>query len=233
MSSKTPLEYSFRIHRVRFTALLGLLVLVLIANHTMLQIFHYRWQRGHWLIRNLFDVDAEDSIPTWCSTALLLLSAALLFLIASVKTREADGFARHWSFLAFGFLLLSLDEVAGLHESLNTVLDFSWTIPGAVVVAVIGLLFVRFLWHLPRRTCAGFLVAGGIFVTGAVGVEHSADWYLEAHSMNSLGYNLLTGLEEGLEMFGVVVFIGELLHYIERGPVATIPIIVEETHEAS
>jgi hypothetical protein len=207
-------EYLIQIPRIGFTRLLALLVLILVANHVMLQAFHYYSEKGHWLVRALFDVDREDSLPTWCATVLLLLAAFLLYLIASAKSRVADRFLRHWWLLACGFLLLSIDEVAGLHESLNTVSEISWTKPAAVLLAVVGLIYLPFLWHLPRRTSIGFVVAGAIFCGGAVGVEHATDWYLELYSDDSFGYNLLTGVEEGLEMLGVVMFIGELLRYM-------------------
>ena len=42
-------------------------------------------------------------------------------------------------------------------------------------------------------------------------VEHLADYYIEAYTMKNFGYNMLTVLEESLEMIGVVLFIRALL----------------------
>jgi len=52
-------------------------------------------------------------------------------------------------------------------------------------------------------------VAGVIYASGAIGIErYSGD------DVNTLGYNMLTALEEGLEMFGVILVIYTLLDFI-------------------
>lgn len=191
-----------------------LVIGVLLVNHVMLQGFHYALDAGHWLVRDLFDVDVEESFPTWFSSALLLSCAAALHVIASTAMGERKRFGWHWRLLSLGFLALSVDEVAGVHESLNTATEFSWTIPGAIVVACVGAAYINFLRNLPPKTCFGFLLAGSLFVGGAVMVEHATDWYLEHHEIDSLGYNLLTALEEGMEMLGALVFLNTLLAYL-------------------
>ena len=144
------------------------------------------------------------------------------------KSSQGDRFARHWFGLSAAFLALSIDEVAGVHEAINTVIDIPWTIPAAVVVAIIGMLYLPFLWHLPPATRRQTLLAGTLFVGGAVGVEHATDWFLANRTMDSLEYNLLTAAEEGLEMIGVVVFIHALLGYMGSGDTAGIEIASEE-----
>ena len=57
-----------------------------------------------------------------------------------------------WYLLSVGSLLLSIDEIAGIHETLNSIDmmgDMSWTIPGAIVAGLAGLYFVPFLLNLP------------------------------------------------------------------------------------
>jgi len=225
---KDTFPYAIRIDRARFSALLVLVVLVLLANHVILQVLHYQWHLGHWVLRDLFDVDEEENFPTWFSAAVLLLCASLLYAIAAKKTRELDRFSRHWLFLSMAFVVMSVDEVAGIHEALNTVTDAPWTIPGAMIVTLAALFYVRFLTHLPVRTRVAFVLAGAMFVGGAVGVEHATDWYLESHDFDSLGYNLLTAVEEGMEMFGIALFIDALLGYMEAGKAAQVELVVEQ-----
>lgn len=216
-STLDSLPYTIQIPRARVTSFLVLVVLVLLTNHVMLQFFHYQWEAGHWVLRDLFDVDIEENFPTCYSAFALLCSAGLLYAVACRKARENDRFTRHWFGLMLGFLAMSVDEIAGMHEALNTVTDFPWTIPAACVLLVVAALYVKFLLHLPLPTRVGFLLSGMLFAGGAVGVEHATDWYLENHSMDTLGYNLLTALEEGLEMFGVILFINILLGYMDPG----------------
>ncbi len=225
------LPYTIQIPRARVTGFLVLVVLVLLINHVMLQVFHYQWDAGHWVLRDLFDVDEEENFPTCYSAFALLVAAGLLYAIACRKAREQDRFTRHWFVLGLGFLALSVDEVAGMHEALNTVTDFPWTIPAAFAVAVVAILYLKFLLHLPLPTRIGFLLAGMLFAGGAIGVEHASDWYLENHSMDTLGYNLLTALEEGLEMFGVVLFINSLLGYMDtKNP--SVSLVIEDNSES-
>jgi hypothetical protein len=53
------------------------------------------------------------------------------------------------------------------------------------------------------------VVAGIIYACGAIGVERYS-----GTDINSLGYNMLTGLEEGLEMSAVIFIIYALLDFI-------------------
>ena len=89
----------------------------------------------------LFRVDGETNIPTWYSSSLLLLCALVLAVIGKMKLQGYDRYALHWVLLSGGFVYLSLDEAAVLHEMLNKpavalispagLLAFPWVIPGA------------------------------------------------------------------------------------------------------
>ena len=165
-------------------------------------------------MRQIFDVDEEDTIPTWYSANALLLTSGLLYLISQRKKIDQDPWYRYWYGLTIGFVFLSLDEIAGFHETVNGLVDFSWTLPGSIIVLIVGLLYIRFLWHLPTKTRIHFIVAGAIFVGGAVGVEKYTDWYEDEELLNTLAYNLWTAVEEGMEMGSIVLFIHALLQYM-------------------
>jgi hypothetical protein len=47
----------------------------LITVHVVLTVIHYEISELPWLVRELFDVDEEESIPTWFSSAILLLAS--------------------------------------------------------------------------------------------------------------------------------------------------------------
>jgi hypothetical protein len=172
-----------------------------------------------WLYISFFDLDEEESLGTWFS-ALILFAAGQLTLLQSRLTRSLDGgWSLWWLLLAIGFHLLSLDEVAGFHEFVNTVVDFThWTTFGAILVLVIAAAYLPFLWALPPRIRWLFVIAGAIYVGGAVGVEWGTLWHEENDQLDTLGYNLWNALEEGMEMAGISLFIRTLLlHMAESG----------------
>ncbi len=218
----------YRLHLSSRTLPLTLLAgaLLLLACHAGLALYNYRVEPVSWLLRQLFDVDQENNLPTWYSAFLLLLASALLWLTARKKKADGDGWSGQWLVLAVGFLLMSLDEVAGVHESINSVIEMTWAIPGAFMAGVIGLPFVPFLLDLPRRTALGFALAGAIYLGGAVGIELIGNSLHVQNLRDTLQYNLVTLAEEALEMLGVVFFIQVLLRYL-RGSAGHIDASVE------
>ena len=99
----------------------------------------------------------------------------------------------YWFAIAAGFLILAIDEVAGLHESLNSAIVPSWALFGGVLVAVVALAFIPFLLSLQRRLALMFVVAGVIYVAGAIIVELLG----EELDADSIAYVLAVALEEG------------------------------------
>ncbi len=100
-------------------------------------------------------------------------------------------------FLSFTFLYLSLDELISIHEQLTMplragldlhgVFFLSWVIPAIIVVAVFTLIYIKFLWRLPVQTRWLFIVAGIIYVGGAVGIEMLDGKYLELYEDQIFG----------------------------------------------
>jgi len=189
---------------------------LLLVIHIWLTFHHYLVSDIPWVIRQLFDVDEENNIPTWFSSANLMLTGAMTLLLAAGKWQQRDRWRLHWMLLGSGFLLLSLDEMAGLHESLNVVTEASWAIYALPLVLVLILVFLRFLNHLPGRTASLFILSGVVFLGGAVGVELYTEPYLYNDALNTLAYNLWTPVEEGMEMYGVILFQYALLEYMAR-----------------
>ncbi len=198
------------------TLKLTMCIVVLSLLHTIVMVVHYQFAEIPWLIRSLFDLDEEQSFGTWFSIVLLLFAGGLLLLHAK-DLRESGGpmpFA--WQFLGLGFCFLSLDEMVGLHESLNTATDISWAVPGAVVAIGVGLAYLKFLTHLPKQIMFCFVAAGLLYVGGSVGVEYATEVYASEDELDTLEYNLTTVLEEAMEMSGVVLFIHGLLRHITQ-----------------
>jgi hypothetical protein len=93
-------------------------------------------------------------------------------------------------------------------------LYFAWQIVAAPLVILFGVIYWRFLFHLPPRTRNLFVLAALLYVGGALIVEGiSANrWYLDGGQ--SFEYLAIATIEECFEMLGAVVFIYTLLTYM-------------------
>jgi hypothetical protein len=175
-------------------------------------------------IVRLFHVAQEANIPTWFSSLLLLISASLLAIISKVKCASKDPYRRHWVFLAVVFLAMSLDETSKIHEisivplrayfNATGFFYYAWVIVGIPFVLLFGLLYVRFLLHLPSNTRWGFILSGIIYISGAIGMEMLGGYFVEKPVGQVNIYPFIITLEELLENFGVVLFIFSLTHYM-------------------
>ncbi|MCF7760672.1 MAG: hypothetical protein K9M98_09220 [Cephaloticoccus sp.] len=216
----SPESLSITISINRLVRMLWLTVGVLLGMHVLLNLVHYRFTELPWLVRQIFDVDEEDSFPTWYSASTLLLTAFVLWLKTSSARGPADAWRWHWRGLAVGFVFLSIDEIAGIHETLNSLIDYSWAIPGGIIATLVGLAYLPFLARLERSTAIQFIIGGGIFVGGAVGVELYTEPFQANDELNTLAYNLWNALEEGMEMGGVLIFLRALLLSMKTDPLA-------------
>jgi hypothetical protein len=173
---------------------------------------------------DLFNLNNENNLPTFFSALLLLVCSLLLFVIASFR-KSAGQPAGYWLGLALIFLFLSIDEDASIHEvlivPLRTMLEvsgpfyYAWVIPYGLVVLAIGVAYIPFLFRLPRDIRRLIVIAGSLYVSGALGVELIEGWYYAAHDeTEDLVYELLVTFEESLEMLGTIVFCYALLLFL-------------------
>ena len=193
---------------------LGWVIAVLSGLHILVMLIHYLVTDIPWLIVELFDLDEEQSFGTWFSVVILLFTGYVLLLYSASQSRQGDSGILAWRILGIGFCFLSIDEMVGLHETVNSVIEMSWAIPGGLIALAIGVIYIPFLMGLPRPTLFRFLIGGMLYVGGAVGVELATEPYAEADLLDTLEYNLTTVLEEAMEMSGVLVFLTGLLRHI-------------------
>jgi hypothetical protein len=114
-------------------------------------------------------------------------------------------------------LLLSMDEAATIHESGAQVLGKmglggDWVILGVVFAGVVGLFYVRFMLALPRAISALFVLAAGVLLGGALGVE-TIHLTVRPDDLASQG-GVLASAEEFLERTGVAIMIFAVLVYV-------------------
>lgn len=174
----------------------------------------------------LFDLNHEQNLPTWFSSMLLASCALLLALIAFAKRMVGDLWFRYWFGLSGIFVLLSLDEVASIHErfshqihnifELSPVFTNAWVLVAWPLLGLFLLLYIKFIWNLPRRSRWLFVLSGAVFVGGASGIEVLSGLTKYNYGTADLRFALMTTLEEALEMLGIVAFIYALIDYAGR-----------------
>jgi hypothetical protein len=94
----------------------------------------------------------------------------------------------------------------------------AWVIPYGIAMVIAGIIFIPFLIRLPRKTMILLVIAGAIYVSGAVGVEMIQGDYEEIHGTQNIIYSVSVVIEESMEMFGIALFIFALLKYISLTP---------------
>jgi len=206
-------------------------LLLIVATLTMLSIIGQSAKHhfGHPELKGFvpaFYVDYESNVPTWYSSCALLISAAALAGIATIKTAGAHPFRRHWWMLSLVFVGLSADEVAGFHEypidamreafGLRGALHYPWVIFGVLFVLLVVVAAWRLIWSLPGRTRTLFFAAAALYAGGALGVEMLSGLQASLHGEENFLYAMIVTVEEFCEMLGVVVFIHALLDYFQR-----------------
>lgn len=171
-------------------------------------------------LAGLVNVGLDSAAPTWFAAAVLALCAALALAIRARTTTDDPTGRWPWLALAVLLLVMSIDEVATAHERLNSVGEvvvdrdgvffYSWVVVGSFAVLLAAVVFGPFLFRLDSRTRRLFVIAGVIFVSGALVIEafngalHASDGET---GDETLRFWLQTGIEELFEMVGVCVLL--------------------------
>ena len=217
-----------RIARRKVTGQLALATAVVSAIGIMVEIILGHHESRGWLA--LFDLDKEWNVPTIYSALLFFAASGLLAVIASERRRIREWSFRYWMVLAAIFFTLGFDELFSIHNSTKRLVpdwfrqiglfnlrwDLRWVVVGIIGTFAIVVAFVPFLARLPRRTACGMVIAGMIFVGGALGLEMIGGAWIGKHTRNNWTYSTLLVIEETLEMVGIVVFLDVVLAYTER-----------------
>ncbi len=173
---------------------------------------------------NRVDVDDEASIPTWYSQFILIIASIFAFIAARLAMSKQQ--RRVWYLLSLATVLISLDEVARLHEFViqtihvklwgtegSSITKNAWLIILPFIVAGGLTLLIAIYRALPRRTFKLMLLGGVVYFSGAIGIEILSS----GMNPNSWTYTtLVTAFEEGLEMMGSALLVFAAADYIDR-----------------
>lgn len=204
---------------------LTLTAAVLILLSTCLRFMGDLSSAGIAILLRLFYARWERNIPTWFSFSLLLACALCAAAIGSKRRSEARIGSRYWTSLGVIFLILSMDEVAGIHERFGFLVNrmipahgffyFSWVIVGIPAVLACALVYWRFLRRLPVRARSAVLVGVSLYFGGALGMEMLGGYYADRVGYESPISVGLASVEELLEMLGAIAFIFGALTYMK------------------
>jgi hypothetical protein len=200
---------------------LALAIMALVVLSTAAVWAYSRWPQAQ-RVHRMFYLDYETNVPTWWSAMLLLAPAAAAGFLARAARSVGDDRWPHWLALSLLFAAMAADEAASLHElmqrPLRAVLGTTWLrypliVPGLILGVVIALHFRRFMRTIgaTRRRLA---IGGAIFALGALVFEMVGGWFApEAVGANTT-YEVLTTIEETLEMTGAAVVLIALLRHV-------------------
>ena len=171
----------------------------------------------------LFDMHGEVTIPTWFSSSVLLLCALAVSGVALLTWRALDRYRYHWAGLGLIFLGLSVEESADIHGAVSHkmqnvyetggIMTYPWVLPAAMLALVVGVLYIRFLRDLNPYTRRLFIIAGCIYLGGALGMELVEAAY-ESRFGADFVYLLMVTVEETVEIAGAILFLTASLLYL-------------------
>ena len=189
----------------------------LLVAHGVVQVGIYGFgAEKHWL--DSLNMDRELNLPTLFSSTLLLVSALLMRRLG----HSSDRIARDWRLLSKIFIFLALDEALQIHEILiipelrhevHPALASTWVVPYAVLALIMLWRFRQFLGSISTATASRLLQAGAVYIGGAIGMEMIGSFAVRSSliRLHSPWYGSITGLEEALEMLGIILLIDALL----------------------
>ncbi len=125
------------------------------------------------------------------------------------------------------FVFVSMDEALAIHERMNDpvraalgtgwLFYWPWIIPYGAAAILIALTYIPFFKALPARTRLFFILSAVVFLSGAIGMEMlGAAEFERAGGTFNLAVQLYSGVEETLEMLGVVGFMYALADHLAR-----------------
>lgn len=222
------MKLSFSISFKKIIQWLPLITLLAIAISILGQFSFYFLPDfpGRDVIVEEFNLDEEGNFPSLYSALLLLSCSFLLKIISEIKKRESDRYTFYWQSLAIIFLCLCLDELLSLHEAVitplkrvfgfNGFLNNAWVVPAGILLVLFIFFFLKFFLSLPTPIKISVLLAGFLYIGGAMGMEMISGKYSDLYGEENFNYEILVTIEESLEMFGIVALVNILLAYLKR-----------------
>lgn len=171
--------------------------------------------------RVFVNVNGEANLPAWWNGTLLLMVALGALACRSLTQRPAAA-RRAWLAVAVVALIMSLDEIASLHERLAepvraagiSLQTYQWLVPGVLIAAALAGLLLWVGRSLPPQTRWPLLLAMICFGAGALGVEAVNGVLRDAD--RSFYYLVGTTVEETIEMGACILAVAVIADHLCR-----------------
>jgi len=176
----------------------------------------------------LFYLDEEGNIPTVFSGLMLFFSAIMLaFISFHSRVNNKTHYAK-WSILSLGFIYMGIDELSQIHELFTGpirsligngnlgIFYYAWIIPVILIILILFIYFFKFLLSLPIIFRKKFILAGAIYLAGAIVMEMIGGKFVEMYTKENFIYSMLATVEESFEMLGIIIFIRSLIEYASK-----------------
>jgi hypothetical protein len=172
-------------------------------------------------IKQLFDLDGESSIPAWFSSVQFFLIGLVILLKSCQPDPDHSSSVLFLRLVSAGFVFLSVDEAASIHEKISVLLRHVAWLPRfkddhglwVFIYAMIGLflLLINYrilaaMWNHHRQATSIMAIGMGFVLLGGVGLEALSYQFLRSGSTPLL-YSIEVALEEFLEMSGASVML--------------------------
>lgn len=223
----------------RVTSVLVYIMIFLVLAHLGGQTLKYVFGHGRLFgLIELFDLNAEENIPTLFSTLLLLINGGLFLVLWKSKQNVIHN-QWIWLFAAIILFYLAVDEYSEIHEKFSRpfhelfhttgLLYYAWVIPYSFLVILFAVFFIPVWWKMQKKVRLFFAASGFLYVAGAIGMEMlGGREYEKMGDMLTYKCALLAGVEESLEMGGMILLSYTLLCLISAGDCAKSIILVTE-----
>ena len=144
---------------------------------------------GHLPTAEFFALTSENNLPTWYTTVVMLAVAFAAAVAGWLARSRSRAMAVRWWIFAGLFALLSLDEMAALHERLEPLgarilhptgfFYFVWVVPGIVLAAVVVVAVLQLARALATPVRRELVLGIALFLGAALGLEMLGGMLLE------------------------------------------------------
>lgn len=179
-------------------------------------------------LNRYFNLNNELTLASWFSAAQLLTTGLLMIIVAAFSDRHGWPSPRFCWVVGLGFIFLSLDETASIHESITELTRLylstwaqslfngqhgAWIFVYGALGLILGATMLRdlaIMWRHHRSYAVAIAVGFAILVAGGVIVEIGGYYRVLGRPMFQIA------LEEFLEMVGGTIILMGAIAFFNR-----------------
>jgi hypothetical protein len=174
--------------------------------------------------------DIRGNFTFYFSSALLAANVILLFCIVKQKALFPLEI-QFWKILLATFSLFAIDEAFYIHQhfkmsTFGTIASYDqrswthylWVIPYFAVFGTLFILLIRHAYAIPRQVKKKLVIAGFIFLSGAVVMEFAGTFYAVVQPKLDVYLRSIKTTEGVLQLVGSVMFLNIFYKQVRSKP---------------